>query len=152
MLNKLNNSNLTPPADKSIKTLYIGNLNPTIREEDLRNAFYSYGELMEVNISPKLTFAFLTYTTREAAEKAVQKIGGGGLNVNGVDVKVGWKKPTPLDGTPSNNNNNNNNTQSTSSSSQSKGTFAIPPPPNPNNSNQPLYASMNPQQFGSRDR
>ncbi len=39
---------LTPPEDASITTLYIGGLTPVITEDDIRDQFYSYGELQSV--------------------------------------------------------------------------------------------------------
>ena len=39
---------LSPPEDASITTLYIGGLTPVIGEDDIRDQFYSYGELQSV--------------------------------------------------------------------------------------------------------
>ena len=39
---------LAPPEDASITTLYIGGLTPVITEDDIRDQFYSYGELQSV--------------------------------------------------------------------------------------------------------
>lgn len=33
---------LTPPEDKSIKTLYIGGVKPQISEQDIRYVFYFF--------------------------------------------------------------------------------------------------------------
>lgn len=151
MLGKLNNSGLQPPSDVNIKTLYIGGIdNNIITEEDIRGAMYSYGEILEVKMNPK-NFAFLTYTTREAAEKAVQRVGGGNLNVKGVVLKVAWKKPSPNDA-------NIGSNAPVPKKGETSNYFSIPPPTNytnipppPSHSFQkPVYSSMNPQLFGSK--
>lgn len=39
---------LAPPEDAGITTLYVGGLTPVITEDDIRDQFYSYGELQSV--------------------------------------------------------------------------------------------------------
>ena len=39
---------LEPPEDKSICTLFVGGVAPDMSEDDIRDAFYSYGELKAV--------------------------------------------------------------------------------------------------------
>jgi len=143
MMNRLNTSGLAPPSDPNIKTLYVGNLSPEINEEDIKGALYAYGEITEVKLAGKGTFAFVTFSTREGAENAIQKVGGT-INVKGAFIRLAWKKPTPLDGNITQGNLNFNIPNPTSANSN----FTVPPPPNP--SAKPVYASMNPQQFGSK--
>jgi pre-mRNA-splicing factor RBM22/SLT11 len=83
---------LVPPADKEIKTLYIGNVNPLITESDLRDCFYAYGELMSIKMVPEKMCAFVTYTTREAAESAAEALFNK-LVVKGVPLRISWGKP-----------------------------------------------------------
>ncbi|XP_060667841.1 zinc finger CCCH domain-containing protein 40-like [Ziziphus jujuba] len=46
LLNKAGDmSSLEPPDDKSIKTLYVGGVNASITDQDLRDHFYAYGEI-----------------------------------------------------------------------------------------------------------
>lgn len=63
---------LPPPEDKTITTLYIGNLG-TLTEQDIRDHFYQYGEIRSVSLVPKQQCAFVQYTTRVAAETAAEK-------------------------------------------------------------------------------
>lgn len=63
---------LPPPEDKTITTLYIGNLG-TLTEQDIRDHFYQYGEIRSVSLVPKQQCAFVQYTTRAAAETAAEK-------------------------------------------------------------------------------
>lgn len=42
--------------------------------QDLRDAFYSYGELRSIRIVPGKDFAFVQFTTRQAAEAAAEQL------------------------------------------------------------------------------
>lgn len=49
MLNRVDTMpKLAPPEDALITTLYVGGLTPVITEDDIRDQFYSYGELQSV--------------------------------------------------------------------------------------------------------
>lgn len=62
-------------------------------EESLKDQFYGFGELQSVRIVPGKSCAFVTYTTRDAAEKAAAALGGSGLVVKGLRLKLMWGKP-----------------------------------------------------------
>jgi len=47
---------------------------------------------------PKATCAFVTFTTREAAETVVEKLSHS-LNIKGHQLKVSWSKPSNVDTT-----------------------------------------------------
>lgn len=47
---------LPPPEDKTVTTLYIGNLPENITEDELRGHFYQYGEIRFV----KSCFSFIS--------------------------------------------------------------------------------------------
>ena len=63
-----------PPSDPTIMTLFVGGLTPEITEDDLRDAFYPYGELRSVRKVDARSCGFVTYTTREAAERAAEAL------------------------------------------------------------------------------
>ena len=44
---------LEPPEDRMITTLYVGGLDESASENDIRNAFYSYGEIRNITIVQK---------------------------------------------------------------------------------------------------
>lgn len=44
---------LDPPEDRMITTLYVGGLDPSTSENDIRSAFYSYGEMRSVTLVQK---------------------------------------------------------------------------------------------------
>lgn len=83
---------LTPPEDRTIMTLYVGGVKEGMSEDDLRDAFYPHGELKSVRIVANRNCAFVTYTTREGAERAAEKLANQ-LVIKGERLKVMWGKP-----------------------------------------------------------
>ncbi|GFU55179.1 pre-mRNA-splicing factor RBM22 [Trichonephila clavipes] len=64
---------LDPPEDKTITTLYIGNLGERITEKELKDHFYQYGEIRSITLLNKQQCAFIQFTTRQSAEIAAEK-------------------------------------------------------------------------------
>ncbi|XP_010557226.1 PREDICTED: zinc finger CCCH domain-containing protein 4-like [Tarenaya hassleriana] len=149
---------LETPEDESIKTLYIGGLNSRILEQDIRDQFYAYGEIESIRILPEKACAFVTYTTREGAEKAAEELCNK-LVVNGQRLKVTWGRPQVPKSEPD-------------GSDQAKQQAAVahtgmlpravisqqqnqPPPmqyymhPPPPHQDRPYYPSMDPQRMGA---
>jgi len=83
---------LEPPEDVTVTTLYVGGVTELIAEKDLRDEFYSYGEIKDIRMAPRNNCAFVTYTTREGAEEAASKLANR-ITVNGVKLKLMWGKP-----------------------------------------------------------
>eukprot|EP01099_Mayorella_cantabrigiensis_P003458 TRINITY_DN2658_c0_g2_i1.p1 TRINITY_DN2658_c0_g2~~TRINITY_DN2658_c0_g2_i1.p1 ORF type:complete len:421 (-),score=61.16 TRINITY_DN2658_c0_g2_i1:135-1316(-) len=155
-------TSVKPPDDNQITTLWIGGVTPVISEEDLRDKFYGFGELSSIRVVHKSNCAFITYTTREAAEKATEKFGNR-FNLKGVDMRISWGKPQNLDDhdqkrqgsdadgstTTSSgydgyyNYNYNYNYPSNTTDSTTTTTTQAPP--------RPFYPSMDPSQMGSRN-
>ncbi|XP_054266257.1 pre-mRNA-splicing factor RBM22-like [Macrosteles quadrilineatus] len=78
---------LESPEDKSITTLYVGNLGDRIGEKDLRDHFYQYGEIRSITHVARQQCAFIQFTTRAAAELASERtfnkliLGGRRMNI-----------------------------------------------------------------------
>ncbi|XP_057532594.1 zinc finger CCCH domain-containing protein 49-like [Amaranthus tricolor] len=83
---------LEPPDDESIKTLYVGGLDNRITEQDLRDNFYAHGEIESIRMVLQRACAFVTYTTREAAEKAAEELSNK-LVIKGLRLKLMWGRP-----------------------------------------------------------
>ncbi|XP_059660830.1 zinc finger CCCH domain-containing protein 49-like isoform X2 [Cornus florida] len=83
---------LEPPEDGSIKTLYVGGLDARITEQDLRDHFYAHGEIESVRMVLQRACAFVTYTTREGAEKAAEELSNK-LVIKGLRLKLMWGRP-----------------------------------------------------------
>ncbi|KAJ9542532.1 hypothetical protein OSB04_029038 [Centaurea solstitialis] len=74
--------------------LYVSGLSFRTSEESLRNAFQSFGQLIEVNlVMDKIAnrprgFAFLRYATKEESEKAIEGMHGKFLDGRVIFVEV----------------------------------------------------------------
>ncbi len=60
---------LTPPEDETITTLFVGNIGPDIKDADIRDKFYSFGEIKSIKKLETSSCAFVTFTERSAAER-----------------------------------------------------------------------------------
>lgn len=85
-------SSLEVPEDESIKTLYVGGLDARVTEQDLRDNFYAHGEIESVKMVLQRACAFVTYTTREGAEKAAEELSNK-LVIKGLRLKLMWGRP-----------------------------------------------------------
>lgn len=64
---------LEPPEDKTITTLYVGNIGEQLTEKDIRDNFYQYGEIRNITMVQRQQCAFVQFTKRSAAELAAEK-------------------------------------------------------------------------------
>jgi len=90
---------LDPPEDKSITTLYVGNISEKMLEKDLRDHFYQYGEIRSITIVSRTQCAFVTFVNRSAAELAAE----GTFNkliIQGRRLAIKWGKSQARQGVP----------------------------------------------------
>lgn len=90
---------LLPPEDKTITTLYIGGLEPSVTDKDVRDKFYVHGEIRSIRMSRKQCCAFVTFVKREEAEvaaNALHRI----LELKGKKVHVMWGRPQQKEAAP----------------------------------------------------
>merc|ERR1719442_335768 len=85
---------MTPsaPEDKAITTLYMGGLDTAIKEKDIRDKLYIYGEIRSVKMIPKQSCAFITFVKREEAEEAMAKCYRV-LKIKDKKVNLMWGRP-----------------------------------------------------------
>ena len=83
---------LDPPADKSIITLWLGNVEPDMTEADIRAVIYPYGQIASFHLLRSARCAFVEYVDREAAEGAAAQLYNA-LSVGGRALSVNWAKP-----------------------------------------------------------
>jgi len=115
---------LTPPADPSITTLWLGNVQADISEADLREVLYPYGAVQNVHLVRPANCAFVEFASRDMAEHAAGQLYKA-LVVKGHAINVNWAKPRAqaiTEGAAG------SSSSSSSSSSGSNG-GAMPPPP-----------------------
>jgi len=82
---------LEPPEDSMITTLYVGGLDEAVSEQDIKNAFYAYGEIRSITLVSKQGCAFVQFTTRKSAERAADSTFNK-LNIRGNKVTIRWGK------------------------------------------------------------
>lgn len=83
---------MTPPEDKSVKSLFVGGLDESITEAALRDAFYSFGEILSVKIIPRSRCAFVEFMDRKNAEVSCSALNGN-LMIGDIRMMVSWAKP-----------------------------------------------------------
>ncbi|KAJ1952952.1 Pre-mRNA-splicing factor slt11, partial [Dipsacomyces acuminosporus] len=95
MLSRANRTDkLSLPEDKSITSLFVMGMDKSITQSDLRDHFYTFGELKSVVVVPKGNCAFINFKTRAAAEAASQAAMGGCV-IKGVPLRLAWGKAKP---------------------------------------------------------
>jgi len=82
---------LDAPEDKMITTLYCGGLDEGVSEQDIKNAFYAYGEIRSITLVAKQGCAFIQFTKRSSAELAAEKTFNK-LLIRGSKVTIRWGK------------------------------------------------------------
>lgn len=80
---------LDPPEDKSITTLYVGNIAEHLTEKDIRDHFYQYGEIRNITVVSKQQCAFIQFTKRSSAELAAQSTFNK-LVLGGQKLSIKW--------------------------------------------------------------
>ena len=83
---------LTPPADPSITTLWLGNVEADVSEADLREVLYPYGAVQNVHLVRPAKCAFVEFASREMAEHAAGHLYKA-LVVKGHAININWAKP-----------------------------------------------------------
>ena len=63
------------PVNKNINTIRISNISDNADEQDIRDLFYNYGRITRLYYNQK-GFAFLTYSEKNACEKAIENVNG----------------------------------------------------------------------------
>ncbi|KAF2074507.1 hypothetical protein CYY_004175 [Polysphondylium violaceum] len=98
-----------PPLDKSITTLFLGDLDfEKVKEEDIKAHLFPYGTLKKLKIVTAQNCAFATFNTRQEAETAISQLYSK-FNINENDIRLNWSKANKGKPKVMSNNNNSNN-------------------------------------------
>lgn len=78
--------------------MYITGLSVDVQEDDLRQTFEKFGDIKDIYIKPKDTFAFafVTYYDMDAASNAIQDCNG--QSIAGKRIKCDLAKPRNRNG------------------------------------------------------
>ena len=87
-------------------TIFVGNLPPYIRKNDLRRIFQCYGEFLDLYYPKGKNFAFIVFKTLENATRAIQFTNGTKIDETVIRVslartkkkkeKTGEEQPKPV--------------------------------------------------------
>ena len=92
-MNKTDNvKRLQAPTDESITSIFLTGIESDIAEQDIKNYFYSYGEIKSVVVLHKSKCAFVNYATRAAAQLAIDRTFNN-CNIKSHVLRVQWGRP-----------------------------------------------------------
>ncbi|KAL6647618.1 hypothetical protein ACP70R_015055 [Stipagrostis hirtigluma subsp. patula] len=74
--------------DPNNSRLFVGCLDQSVNEEDLKQTFSPYGELVDVKVLEGKGCGFVTYSDRASAEEAMRSLNGSQLRGN--TIKLSW--------------------------------------------------------------
>ncbi|PVV04141.1 hypothetical protein BB560_001359 [Smittium megazygosporum] len=96
ILNRNKKSDLlfSPPADKSITSLFVSGIPDTITKSDINDYFIAFGEIKSLVLVEKSKCAFVNFKHRASAEAAADS-SLGSCTINGHRVKLSWGRPRP---------------------------------------------------------
>jgi pre-mRNA-splicing factor RBM22/SLT11 len=80
------------PEDKTLTSLYLQGVESGISDSDLRDHFLVFGEVRTIAMLRKSHAAFVTFATREGAERAVEQ-SFMNCQVKGHVLRVAWGRP-----------------------------------------------------------
>ena len=99
-------------SDPSNTTVFVGGLSAPIREDELRQYFSPFGEIMQVKIPPGKGCGFVQYAVRHSAELAIHQMNG--YQIGNSRIRLSWGR------SQNDNNNNNNNSNITTATTTAK--------------------------------
>ncbi|KAK7245847.1 hypothetical protein RIF29_40699 [Crotalaria pallida] len=74
--------------DPNNTTIFVGNLDPNVTDEHLRQVFSGYGELVHVKIPSGKRCGFVQFADRSRAEEALSNLNG--TQLGGQSVRLSW--------------------------------------------------------------
>ncbi|KAG6398695.1 hypothetical protein SASPL_140162 [Salvia splendens] len=75
-------------GDSVNTTIFVGGLDPNVTDEDLRQPFSQYGEIVSVKIPVGKGCGFVQFASRTDAEEALQKLSG--TTIGKQTVRLSW--------------------------------------------------------------
>ncbi|KAI3807239.1 hypothetical protein L1987_23164 [Smallanthus sonchifolius] len=75
-------------GDSNNTTIFVGGLDPTVSDEDLKQPFSQYGDIVSVKIPIGKGCGFVQFANRNNAEEALQKLNG--TTIGKQTVRLSW--------------------------------------------------------------
>ncbi len=77
--------------------LYVGGLNESIQEEDLKTVFSQFGQVTFIRThkdrAGNKSFGYVTFSTTDEAASAIDAIAANGVTVNGTRIRADYARP-----------------------------------------------------------
>ncbi|KAK6914289.1 RNA recognition motif domain [Dillenia turbinata] len=90
---------IPPDSDLTNTTIFIGGLDPNITEEELRQIFFQFGEIVNVKIPANRGCGFVQFGSRASAEEAIQRMQG--TMIGQQVIRISWgRSPTAKQDVP----------------------------------------------------
>ncbi|GLT92234.1 hypothetical protein SLE2022_100820 [Rubroshorea leprosula] len=83
-----NGASAQSDADSSNTTIFVGGLDPNVTDEELRQPFSQYGEIISVKIPGGKGCGFVQFANRKNAEEALEKLNGAVIGKQ--TVRLSW--------------------------------------------------------------
>ncbi|GLU04316.1 hypothetical protein SLE2022_214690 [Rubroshorea leprosula] len=83
-----NGASTQPDAVSSNTTIFVGGLDPNVTDEELRQSFSQYGEIVSVKIPTGKGCGFVQFVNRKNAEEALEKLNGAVIGKQ--TVRLSW--------------------------------------------------------------
>ncbi|WCJ36902.1 Polyadenylate-binding protein RBP47B' [Euphorbia peplus] len=83
---------VAPDNDITNTTIFVGNLDPNVTEEELKHTFLQFGEIPYVKIPVGRGCGFVQFATRVSAEEAIQRMQGHVIGQHPVRISWGRKQ------------------------------------------------------------
>ncbi|CAI9267010.1 unnamed protein product [Lactuca saligna] len=84
----MSNGGSQSDGDSNNTTIFVGGLDPTVSDEDLRQPFSQYGDIVSVKIPIGKGCGFVQFANRNNAEEALQKLNG--TTIGKQTVRLSW--------------------------------------------------------------
>ncbi|XP_010525621.1 PREDICTED: polyadenylate-binding protein RBP47C-like [Tarenaya hassleriana] len=84
----LNGAQGHPDGDSLNTTIFVGGLDPNVTDEDLRQPFADYGDIVSVKIPTGKGCGFVQFVNRTSAEEALDKLNG--VVIGKQTVRLSW--------------------------------------------------------------
>lgn len=78
--------------DPNNTTIFVGGLNDSVTDDQLRQLFSSYGQLLHVKIPPGKRCGFVQFSDRRSAEQAIELLNG--TQLGGQSIRLSWGRPS----------------------------------------------------------
>ncbi|KAF5176665.1 Polyadenylate-binding protein rbp47 [Thalictrum thalictroides] len=83
-----NGASAQSDEDSTNTTIFVGGLDPSVTDEDLRQSFSQYGEIVSVKIPVGKGCGFVQFANRNTAEEAIQNLNG--TVIGKQTVRLSW--------------------------------------------------------------